>query len=228
MSVSLPACFLPQPAARWDDTTLASFDRLYAEAVENGAGSEIVYTLPAPKWQFLCYLCDYKGILIHGSGNRDIAEFEPRQSNDVSEFGNRRAVYAASDGIWPLYFAIVDRERYVTSLVNSSFRVVEAGQRSLPYYFFSVNADALPHHPWREGMVYLLPGNSFEQQPNLHFRGMEIELAHWASPVPVKPLAKLAVQPTDFPFLAQTVPHDPAVIQARAAADPDGFPWMDE
>ena len=64
--------------------------------------------------------------MLHGSGSPDIQEFEPRQSNDLAEFGNRRAVYAASDGIWPIYFAVVNRDGPVTSLVNSCARVVGA------------------------------------------------------------------------------------------------------
>jgi hypothetical protein len=52
----------------------------------------------------------------------------------------------------------VDRKRYVRSLINACFRVVEKdGSQSDPYYFFSVNADALPHRPWRSGTIYILP-----------------------------------------------------------------------
>ena len=224
--MTLPSYFLPQPSANWDADTLASFDELYSEAVEPGTGAAIEYRLTAPKWQFLCYLCDQKKILVHGSGNADIIEFETRKSNDVHEFGNRQAVYAASDGIWPLFFAVMDRENYVTSLTNSCFHVIEAGEKHGPYYFFSINGDALPHQPWRSGMIYLLPADTFEQQARAHYRGVEIDLAQWASLVPVKPLAKLAVGPDDFPFLNQILPHDPAVIRERAKANPGGFPWM--
>ncbi len=226
--MQFPAYFLPRPAANWDEETIASFERLFTEAVERGEGGAMDYTLSAPKWHFLCYLCDHKRIVLHGSGQSDIVEFEPRQSNDVNEFGNRRAVYAASDGIWPMYFAIVDRDRYVTSLVNGCFRIVEAEGKRGPYYFFSINGDALPHRPWRKGTIYLLPGDRFEQQANESVRGMEIEIAQWASLEPVRPLAKLAVAPEDFPFLTQILPHDPAVLRERALADPDGFPWLDE
>src|SRR5690348_14646642 len=113
----LPAYYLSRPLPEPDARTAAAFDRLFCEAVEQGPGVEIDYTLSAPKWQFLCYLCDAREILVHGSGNPSIEEFEPRQSNDTEEFGNRRAVYAASDGLWAMYFAIVDRDRHVTSLV---------------------------------------------------------------------------------------------------------------
>src|SRR5262245_42258021 len=149
---------MPRPAMDLDAQTISSFDKLYSDAVEHGEGKEIPYNLAAPKWQFLCYLCDEKSLLVHGSGDANIEIFEPRQSNDVFEFGNRRAVYAASDGIWAMYFATVDRDRYVTSLMNACFRVLNAdGSKSVPYYFFSINGDALPHKPWREGTIYLLP-----------------------------------------------------------------------
>ena len=224
----IPSYFLPRPTEPLDDIRIAAFETLYAEIEQNGTGGVIDYTLSAPKWQFLCYLADNKEIVLHGSGSADIETFEPRQSNDIGEFGNRCAVYAASDGIWPIYFAIVDRERYVRSLMNGCFRVIEEKERQGPYYFFSINGDALPHRPWRNGTIYLLPRASFEQQSREFSRGQEIEIAQWASLVPVRPLAKLSVTPEDFPFLAQIHPHDPDVVYERAAANPDGFPWLDE
>ena len=223
----LPSYFLQQPAADWGTDTLAAFEKLYMNAIAPGTGAAINYTLPAPKWQFLCWLCENHAIVLHGSGNPDITEFEPRQSNDVNEFGNRRAVYAASDGIWPLYFAIVNRS-VVTSLVNACFRVADGDTPSNSYYFFSVNGDALPRQPWRNGTIYILPSATFERQARQIYRGLEIDHAQWASLVSVRPLAKLVVQPQDFPFLAQIYPHDPALIGERAQANPDGFPWIEE
>jgi hypothetical protein len=221
--------FAPRPATHQDPHTIAAFERLYAEAVEPGTGEAINYTLDVPRWAFLCYLCDHKEILLHGSGNPDITEFEPRQSNDIFEFGNRRAVYAASDGIWPIYFAIADRDGSVTSLMNACFRVLEDdGTWSTPYYLFSINGDALDQNPWRNGTIYILPRATFRQQPNGEARGRQVQIAQWASPEAVKPLAKLAVGPEDFPFLSRVYAHDPKVIRQRAAADPEGFPWPDE
>ena len=223
--MELPAYYLRQPDLEISPATLAGFERLYRQHIEPGTGGEIPYDLEAPKWQFLCYLCDHKNILMHGSGVRDIAEFEPRQSNDTEEFGNRRAVYAASDGLWPMYFALVDRQK-VTLLTNACFRVVEAdGVKSEPYYYFSIDRDALPEFPWHDGTIYLLPGDTFEPQPLLEFRGFKAEVAQWASPVEVKPLAKLAVTPDDFPFLKDVNGHDPAYIYEKATSDPEGFPW---
>jgi len=227
--MQLPDYLMTRPAAHYDAETIAAFEHLYATAVEPGSGAMIAYSLTAPKWQFLCYLCDHKDIVLHGSGSIEIDEFEPRKANDVQEFGDRCAVYAAADGLWAMYFAIVDREKYVTSLVNGCFRVIETDTpKGEPHYFFSINADALPHNPWREGIVSLLAGNSFEQQPGARYRGMEIEIPQRASLTPVRPLAKLAVSPGDFPFLSQIQAHDPAVLRERTRANPEGFPWIEE
>ncbi|MBV9359193.1 MAG: hypothetical protein JO023_27095 [Chloroflexi bacterium] len=227
--MELPRYFLPRPDLQLNARTIADFERLFAATVERGDGAVIEYTLAAPRWQFLCYLCDQREVLLHGSGQPDIVEFEPRQSNDVAEFGNRRAVYAASDGIWPVYFAIVDRDGGVTSLVNSCARVIEPdGGRGEPHYFFSINADALSRRPWRQGTVYLLPRQPFERQAPLRYRGLELEAAQWASPASVRPLARLPVEPGDFPFLGQMRGHDPRLVRQRAARDPDGFPWLDD
>lgn len=223
----IPAYFFRQPLVDTSPATLAGFERLYREYVAPGAGLEIPYDLAAPRWQFLCYVCDHRHIVLHGSGEHNISEFEPRQSNDVDEFGNRRAVYAASDGLWPMYFAIVDRQK-VSSLINACFRVIEGdGVKSAPYYYFSVNREALNDDPWRDGMIYLLPGKTFEPQPLDDYQGAPLEVAQWASLVEVKPLAKLAVTPADFPFLKEVYGHDEAAVWEKARANPKGFPWHD-
>lgn len=202
----------------------AAFDRLYAEQVVPGAGSVIAYSVAAPRWQFLCWLADTKDVLLHGSGARDVKKFEPRQAHDVGEFGARRAVYAAGDGIWPMFFAIANRP-VVSSLVNACAHVID-GDRPGPYYYFSVNADALSAGAWRDGCVYVLPRATFEQEPDEQWHGCRVAGTQWASPVAVRPLARLDVRPDDFPFLADVHGHDHAVVERRAAADPDDFPWL--
>jgi len=223
--LEIPAYYFRQPPVETSPATIAGFERLYREYVAPGGGLEIPYDLAAPRWQFLCYVCNHKNILLHGSAERNITEFEPRQSNDVDEFGNRRAVYAASDGLWPMYFAIVDREK-VSSLINACFQVIGPdGVKSEPYYYFSITGEALADNPWRDGMIYLLPGATFEPQPLQDIGGVPIEVAQWASLVEVTPLAKLAVTPADFPFLKQVYGHDPAATMEKVRANPQGFPW---
>jgi hypothetical protein len=57
---------------------------------------------------------------------------------------------------------------------------------------------------------------------------MQLELAQWASLVPVRPLAQIYVTPEDFPFLGQVHAHNPQTVQERAARDTAGFPWLDD
>src|ERR1700704_2989381 len=63
--MELPKYYSMRPAIELDAGTVASFERLFAEAVDHGTGAEIDYKLQVPKWQFLCYLCDTKGIVMH-------------------------------------------------------------------------------------------------------------------------------------------------------------------
>jgi hypothetical protein len=175
------------------------------------------------------YLADQHQMALHGSGNPDIAHFEPRQAMDTYAVGHQKAVYAAADGIWPMFFAIVDRGRFRMSIVNACIQFA-VGQSPLspPYYFFSVSQSALEQQAWHSGVVYLLPGLSFARQEPMEVNGVMIHISQLASLVQVKPLAKLQVSPIDFPFLSQIRGHDDEVLAARAAANPMGFPWVDD
>jgi len=225
---AIPPYFLPRPNLALDAGTRADFERLYAAAVAPGTGDRIVYDLATPKWQFLVYLADEQGLLLHGSGNGDIAEFEPRQSNDSNPFGAQRAVYAAADGLWPMYFAILDREHYPMHLINGAMQVaVGDGPLSEPLYFFSISQDARAQAPWRDGFVYLLPAAGFMRMPPMQLDDLVVHVPQAANLSPVKPLAQLAIRPADFPFLDQIRGHDDQVVAARAAARPYGFPWVD-
>ena len=99
--MQLPRYYLPRPALQLDAAALAAYEGLWHQFERAPAPAELIYTLPTPRWQFLCYLAERKPVVLHGSGTLDIRTFEARQSNDLHEFGNRAAVYAASDGIWP-------------------------------------------------------------------------------------------------------------------------------
>ena len=178
-----------------------------------------------PLWQFLCHAADHHGIAVHGSGDPHIEVFEPRQPHDLTEFGNQRAVYAAADGIWAMFFAVVDRER-VESIGNACATVIGAdGVEDGPFYVFAMSDDALPTEPWRAGTVYLLPRDSFEQQPTERLGDTEVRIAQLASTDPVRPLARITVHPDDFPFLRQVRGFPDARLQDYATAMLSGSPW---
>jgi hypothetical protein len=223
----LPSYLLSRPPFILDHATRTACDALLAEAIAR-PGLDLTARLPVPPWQFCCYLTDTHPVLIHGSKRSGIAAFTPRRSIDTNPFGNRSAVFAAADGIWPMFFALLDRDRYRLSLLNGCFRVIAPdGRQSDPYYFFSITATALPQYPWSDGVLYLLPRATFEQHPPRERGGIMFQSAEWASEQTVCPLAFVRIRPKDFPFLDQVRGHDQAIIQARADADPQGWPWID-
>jgi len=214
---------LPQPPFELAPTQWDEFDSLLAATP---LGGWIDYRLATPKWQFLSYLCQSKELVLHGSQNLAIVEVEPRQALDVRAFSAQEAIYATTDGIWVIYFAIVDRQHFKLSLFNSCLTVRLSPEQSLgPLYFFSITHSALVQKPWCDGAVYILPRSAFEREPAQQMMGAEIIFPHWISAQPAKPVAKLRVGPHDFPFLAQVHSHNDEKLTQLAAADPNGFPW---
>jgi hypothetical protein len=221
----LPDYWLPQPLLPLAEEERRACDALLAAAVAQGPTSPFDYTLSIPKWRFLCYVAEQHHLALHGSDNAEIMYFEPRQSNDQTEFGAQKAVYAAADGIWPMYFAIVDREKS-PSIINACVYLEQDNDSpGTPYYFFSISQQAVGRQPYRKGVVYLLPRDSFIAQPPIEFGSLRIRIAQLASPQGVKPLAKLVITPEDFPFLAQMRTHDDGRLAEYAEAMTKGLPW---
>lgn len=222
----LPTYWRPRPALELDAATRADFDAVLEAALAAGPAQPIDYQLAAPKWLFLCYVAEERGYALHGSLQPDIALFEPRQPIDLRAFGAQRAVYAASDGIWPMFFAIVDRERYPTSIINGCIRLESPdGAVSAPLYVFSVGRHVIEQRPYRDGSVYLLPRDGFMAEPPFSFGPLMVHTAQLASLEPVRPLAKLSIAPDDFPFLEHMLSHDDERLAVYAAAMEQGAPW---
>lgn len=216
--MDLPDYWLPRPPMSLDNQAKHACDAYIQYALAHGAATPLDYPLTIPKWQFLCYLVEHYPILLHGSGNHHIATFKPHQPQDLHEFGAQKAVYATDDGIWPLYFAIVDRHKSPT-IVNACIRPEATNSsQAQAFYFFSVSRQALGEQPYHEGMVYLLPRDTFVQEPPLILDAYRIYTAQYASTSTVKPVAKLAIEPQDFPFLPQMRGHDDARLEEYATA----------
>jgi hypothetical protein len=222
---ALPDYWLLQPELPLGESERRACDALLAAAVAQGPAAPFEYNLSIPKWRFLCYVAVQHNLALHGSGNGAISCFEPRQPSDLTEFGAQKAVYASSDGIWPMYFAIVDREKSPT-IINACVTLEDAeGVLSQPYYFFSISKQALGRQPYKNGVVYLLPRESFVAQPPMQAGPLRVHIAQLASPDAVTPLAKLAIAPEDFPFLAQMRTHDDGRLELYAEAMINGLPW---
>ena len=178
---------LTAPSADVDED---AFGRLLL-SVDQASGKEIEYDAAAPKHAFFRYLLEHRDVLLHGTGDPSIARFEPRRQTDYDNEWTE-AVFATDDPIWPIFFAVVNRP-VVRSLVNGCSR-----RWGDSHYYFSIGADPQSGDAWRSGWIYILPRETFR----LHPSGPE-----WLSPVAVRPLARIRVEPGDFPLLRDVVGH---------------------
>jgi len=192
---------------------------LDVDAIVHGSGG-------VTPWHFLSALAERREIAFHGTGDPNIASFEPREPIDFAPFGHQKAVFATTDPIWAMYYAIVDRDRYRLTLANGCILLVDAeGRPGLPHYFFSITGDALREQPWRTGYVYFLPAETFVAQPAATYAGSTARVPQLASPVAVTPFARLRVTPGDFPFLAQIRGHEDSRLGEYAQAVMAAAPW---
>jgi hypothetical protein len=187
----------------------AAFDALIADILAAADVRVLDYRLPYPRHEFLQYAALQDRFIFHGSGKMDIDEFVTRRTSmelrDRTGRGNVQGIYGTHDGLWPMFFAIVDRER-LTGSIRNGFGVHrnDAGSE-VKVYHFSINRDLLDQAPWRTGAIYFLARETFRRMP-LSSEGGESN--EWVSEVPLKPLARLVVEPKDFPFLDQIGGHD--------------------
>lgn len=175
------------------------------------------------------------GFLLHGSKRTDLSRFDPRAPVDRSpdEFSKRTAVFASSDGVWAMMYALVDRDR-VRGMLNSAIQVWVGGGWSTHRYYLSL----APDEPVVEGTfggrqllspgsVYVLPSAGFERMPPYEWPDVGRVLEpHWASSDPVDAVLRIDVVPTDLPIDVRI--HDADLVDARATDDPWGFPWLDD
>jgi hypothetical protein len=77
--------------------------------------------------------------------------------------------------------------------------------RSVDTYQFSVHHEILPKRPFTRGALYVLPRESFRRLRLWPGGPVSNE---WASETSVRPLARLLVEPEDFPFLDEVGGHD--------------------
>jgi hypothetical protein len=199
------------------------FESALGEALKTGVGQGP----KCPLWAWLGWLCETKGLVAHGTGQENITVFEPRQSNDLGWFGNRKAVYAASDALWAMFFAIMNRPTVPMRIVNSAVSIWVNGTLE-PRYFFGASADALKSGAFRSGWVYFLPDAGFEREPADTSLGVPFQSHHLACLDAVRPSFRVQVQPDDFPFLGQIHAYEEETHAERVARDPDGFPWLDD
>lgn len=201
------------PPLELDKAKEAAFAALMAQMLDSRDGRVLDYQLPYPKHEFIRYLAQQEQFIFHGSGKHDIDEFRTRRTSmelkDKSGRGNVQGIYGTHDGLWPLFFAIVNRDKISGSIRNGFSELSNADGETIRIYHFSINQEWLDKDPWRQGMLYILPRETFRRMPATVEGGVSNE---WVSEVSLKPLARLLIEPMDFPFLAQVGGHDDSAL----------------
>lgn len=228
----LEACLRP-PALDISEQAASAFADLFNEAQAQGPAAEITYRLPYPKYLFMEYLADRHGLMLHGSNNRELDLLKPiRFSDDSREFGNQAAIYATQDPLWALFFAVLDRNAITGSINNGAIRLNGDDGSVLRRYFFTIEAESLRKSPWIPGAIYILPRLNAEPDPdhaNLRYGQYTLEVSHWLFRGEVRPLAKLMVEPEDFPFVHTSWGYSADVYRRRMEAESiAGWPFLDD
>ena len=221
----LPDYWIERPPLRSSASTRAAIDEFLA-AADDARNVPLDVEVDTERWEFLCGVAERRRIAFHGTGDGGIECFQPRRPIDYAPFGDQEAVFATSDPIWAMFYAIVDRDRYEITLNNACIILDDVeGRPGTPHYYFSISRGPLRERPWRDGYVYFLPADTFVEQPPGEYAGHSARVPQLASPVPVTPFARLRVSPDDFPFLAQIRGHEDERLSEYARAVMAAAPW---
>lgn len=196
VDILLRILFYRAPRFVYAEEERAAYDRLFDEAISQGG--LIAYDAPYPKHRFIQYVSETKNVVLHGSNQKQIEEFEPRQQTLYNGVMTK-SVFATKDGVWPLFYAVLDKSKIAMNFRNGSIRAKNGRSR---YHFYSLDRETAEKKPWTTGMLYFLPGESFAESGH----GL-IEFEEWVSAEPVKPLAKMEVGPQDFYFIDKVTIH---------------------
>lgn len=177
------------------DGQRAEFEALL-DKLEQSSDPLIIYDLPYPKWQFIHYLSLQGRWVFHGSNHTEIETFEPREQTLYNN-ERARAVFASTDPIWPFFYAVFRRDRLIGSFRNGC---IVQGNRQ--YHYYSLNRSTMANEPWTDGMLYILPRDTFTRSGE---GGVQFD--EWISREPVKPVWKIAVAPEDFYFYRKVAAH---------------------
>jgi hypothetical protein len=136
-------------------------------------------------------------VLFHGSNNKEINEFYPRRQT-LFDGKYIDAVFSTSDGIWPIFYAVLNRNKLIGNFRNGCLE----SKNNNRFYFFSLTEETINNDPWTDGMVYILPRESF----NKVGKG-PITFDEWICKEPIKPILRIEVDTSDFVFYNKVSIH---------------------
>jgi hypothetical protein len=167
------------------DAQCEEMDALIAHARAEGGVIDASST-SFPAHELLTHLVERHDLLLHGSNHTELEVIEPRPARD---FGTQVEVVAATDdGIWPLFYAVVARER-VNGVFTACLHLGRPPSRRRFYMFRVFGADPHQETTWTDGAVYAVPRNGFWRE-----WGNE-----WLRDGEVTPVLRVLVRSSDFP-----------------------------
>jgi hypothetical protein len=140
-----------------------------------------------PAHELLTHLVLHHGLLLHGTNSPDLEVLEPRPARDFGTYVD--AVAAADDGIWPIFYAVVARDR-VEGVFTACLHLDRPPRRRRFYMFRVFGADPHDETTWTSGAVYAVARDGFRRE-----WGNE-----WLAGNEVAPVLRVLVQPSDFPL----------------------------
>ncbi|MEQ7009765.1 hypothetical protein ABN028_26675 [Actinopolymorpha sp. B17G11] len=174
------------------DAIAADCERQWAQA----DGGDLDYQLAVPKWQFLHYLVERHGVVLHGSATPGIDVLHPRsRSWGGGRTSGQPGVFAVDHALMAMYFGIIDRSK-VSSMSNGVWWGRNPDGTPRRCFSLAVEYAGLAARPFVDATLYVLPSDTFTMMGEL------------TSLVPVKPLARLAVAQEDYPFLEDVWGND--------------------
>lgn len=168
------------------DAQREAMDALVVRARAEGGAIDASST-GFPAHELLTHLVVQHGLLLHGSNDTELDVLLPRPARD---FGTHvEVVAAADDGIWPLFYAVVARQR-VEGVFTACMHLGRLPQRRRFYLFRVFEADPRDETMWTHGAVYAVERSGFWREwGNEWLRGAE-----------VTPVLRVLVRPSDFPL----------------------------
>jgi hypothetical protein len=163
-----------------------AMDALFARARAEG-GVIDASSIGFPVHDFLTHLVVQHRLLLHGTNDTKLDVIEPRPAHDYGT--HVEAVVAADDGIWPLFYAVVARDR-VEGVFTACMHLGRPPSLRRFYVFRVFGANPHDETTWTHGAVYAVPPDGFRCE-----WGNE-----WLRSTSVTPLLQLLVQPSDFPL----------------------------
>jgi hypothetical protein len=173
------------PRFTMDAERRETFESLIA-AARAGDGTIDAASCPYPLHELLTYLVVEHDLLLHGSNDAALGVLEPKPARDYET--ELTAVVACDDGIWPIFYAVVARDRVREVFTACTHLGRPPSLRR--FYMFAIGADSAAAASWTRGAVYALPRAGFRR-----------EWGHeWVRAEPVRPLLRVPVGPEDFPL----------------------------